>query len=146
MDRGGGKEGGREGEGGGWVGPGGGGPRTAPPGSGRGRAGAPAPPAGGGPAPARGGWNGPPTRKNSRTTAAAARAPPAYPPPEPLAGVSPATMSFLLQDGNVIVSWTEPGVLQEAENVTGPWNDVAGVGSSHAVAPDSSAMFYRVRH
>ena len=70
----------------------------------------------------------------------------AYIPPDAIAEVSPATMSFLLQDGNVIVSWTEPGVLQEAENVTGPWNDVAGVGSSHAVAPDSSAMFYRVRH
>jgi len=46
----------------------------------------------------------------------------------------------------VIVSWTEPGVLQEAEKVTGPWNDVAGAGSPRAVAPDSRAMFYRVRH
>jgi hypothetical protein len=55
-------------------------------------------------------------------------------------------MSVLLQDGNVIVSWTEPGVLQEAEKVTGPWNDVAGAGSPRAVTPDSRAMFYRVRH
>jgi hypothetical protein len=55
-------------------------------------------------------------------------------------------MSVLLQDGNVIVSWSEPGILQEAEKVTGPWNDVAGAGSPHAVAPDSRAMFYRVRH
>jgi hypothetical protein len=70
----------------------------------------------------------------------------AYIPPDAIAEVRPATMSVLLQDGNVIVSWTEPGVLQEAEKVTGPWNDVAGAGSPRAVAPDSRAMFYRVRH
>ena len=70
----------------------------------------------------------------------------AYIPPKAIAEVKPATMSVLLQDGNVIVSWTEPGVLQGTEKVTGPWNDVAGAGSPHAVAPDSRAMFYRVRH
>jgi len=70
----------------------------------------------------------------------------AYIPPDAIAEVKPATMSISIQDGNVIVSWTEPGVLQEAEKVTGPWNNVAGAGSPHAVAPDSRAMFYRVRH
>ena len=70
----------------------------------------------------------------------------AYIPPDAIAEVRPATMSVSLQDGNMIVSWTEPGVLQEAEKVTGPWNDVAGAGSPRAVAPDSRAMFYRVRH
>jgi hypothetical protein len=70
----------------------------------------------------------------------------AYIPPKAIAEVKPATMSVLLQDGNVIVSWTEPGVLQGAEKVTGPWNDVAGAGSPHAVAPDSKAKYYRVRH
>jgi len=70
----------------------------------------------------------------------------AYIPPDAIAEVKPATMSISIQDGNVIVSWTEPGVLQEAEKVIGPWNNVAGAGSPHAVAPDSRAMFYRVRH
>jgi hypothetical protein len=70
----------------------------------------------------------------------------AYIPPDAIAEVKPATMSISIQDGNVIVSWTEPGVLQEAEKVTGPWNNVTGAGSPHAVAPDSRAMFYRVRH
>jgi hypothetical protein len=70
----------------------------------------------------------------------------AYIPPDAIAEARPATMSVLLQDENVIVSWTEPGVLQEAEKVTGPWNDVAGAGSPRAVTPDSRAMFYRVRH
>jgi len=70
----------------------------------------------------------------------------AYVPPDAIAEVRPATMSVLLQDGNVIVSWTEPGALQEAEKVTGPWNDVVGAGSPRVVTPDSRAMFYRVRH
>ncbi|MEE2947238.1 MAG: hypothetical protein VX392_02875 [Verrucomicrobiota bacterium] len=70
----------------------------------------------------------------------------AYIPPDAIAEVKPATMSISSQDGNVIVSWTEPGVLQEAEKVTGPWNNVTGAGSPHAVASDSRAMFYRIRH
>ena len=69
----------------------------------------------------------------------------AYIPPDTIAEVKPATMSVSMQDGNVIVSWTEPGVLQEAEKVTGPWNNIAGAGSPHAVAPDSREMFYRVQ-
>ena len=70
----------------------------------------------------------------------------AYIPPDAIAKVSPATMSVLLQDGNMIVTWSEPGTLQGAEEITGPWNDVVGASSPHPVAPDSTAMFYRVRH
>ena len=70
----------------------------------------------------------------------------AYIPPDAIAKVSPATMSVLLQDGNMIVTWSEPGTLLGAEEITGPWNDVGGASSPHPVAPDSTAMFYRVRH
>ena len=70
----------------------------------------------------------------------------AYIPPDAIAEVKPATMSISIQDGNVIVSWTEPGILQEAAKVTGPWNNVAGAGSPYTVTPDSRVMFYRVRH
>ena len=87
-----------------------------------------------------------PTRKKALINEDDDQASAAYIPAEAIAEVKPATMSVLLQDGNVIVSWTEPGVLQGTEKVTGPWNDVAGAGSPHAVAPDSRAMFYRVRH
>ncbi|MEC7813086.1 MAG: hypothetical protein VX598_09790, partial [Verrucomicrobiota bacterium] len=70
----------------------------------------------------------------------------AYIPPDAIAEVRPATMSVLLQDGNMIITWSEPGTLQGAEKITGPWNDVVGVSSPHPVAPGSRSMFYRVRH
>lgn len=37
------------------------------------------------------------------------------------------------------------GVLQEAENILGPWRDVPVAGSPHQVAPASGSKFYRVR-
>jgi hypothetical protein len=70
----------------------------------------------------------------------------AYIPPDAIAEVKPTTMSVSMEDGNMIVSWTEPGILQEAAKVTGPWNNVAGADSPYAVAPDSRTMFYRIRH
>jgi len=70
----------------------------------------------------------------------------AYIPPDAIAEVRSATMSVSLRDGNMIVTWSEPGTLQGAEKIIGPWNDVVGVSSPHSVAPGSRAMFYRVRH
>ena len=70
----------------------------------------------------------------------------AYIPPDAIVEMSPATMSVLLQDGNMIVTWSEPGTLQGAEKITGPWNDVVGASSPHPVALGSRVMFYRVRH
>jgi hypothetical protein len=70
----------------------------------------------------------------------------AYIPPDAIVEMSPATMSVLRQDGNMIVTWSEPGTLQGAEKITGPWNDVVGASSPHSVALGSSVMFYRVRH
>ena len=70
----------------------------------------------------------------------------AYIPPDAIVEVSPATMSVLLQDGNMIVTWSEAGMLQGAKKITGPWNDVVGASSPHPVALGSRVMFYRVRH
>ena len=70
----------------------------------------------------------------------------AYIPPDAIVEMSPASMSVLRQDGNMIVTWSEPGTLQGAEKITGPWNDVVGASSPHSVALGSSVMFYRVRH
>ncbi len=70
----------------------------------------------------------------------------AYIPPDAIAEVRSATMSVSLRDGNMIVTWSEPGTLQGAEKIIGPWNDVDGVSSPHSVPPGSRAMYYRVRH
>ena len=70
----------------------------------------------------------------------------AYIPPDAIVEVSPATMSVLLQDGNMIVTWSEPGTLQGAKKIIGPWNDVVGASSPHPVDLGSGVMFYRIRH
>ena len=70
----------------------------------------------------------------------------AYIPPDAIVEVSPATMSVLLQDGNMIVTWSEPGTLQGAKKIIGPWNDVVGASSPHPVDLGSRVMFYRIRH
>ena len=70
----------------------------------------------------------------------------AYIPPDAIVEMSPATMSVLLQDGNMIVTWSEPGTLQGAKKIIGPWNDVVGASSPHPVDLGSRVMFYRIRH
>ncbi len=70
----------------------------------------------------------------------------AYIPPKAIAEVKPATMSVSLQDGKVIVFWSNPGALQKAETITGPWNDIVGAASPHTVPADSKEKYYRVRH
>jgi len=70
----------------------------------------------------------------------------AFIPPDAITEVRSAAMSVSLLDGNMIITWTEPGTLQGAEKITGTWNDVVGATSPHSVVPNSRAMFYRVRH
>jgi hypothetical protein len=72
----------------------------------------------------------------------------AYIPPKAITGETPkpATMTVSLQDGEVIVSWNPSGILQEANKVNGPWNDIAGAASPRTVAPNAKAKYYRVRH
>ena len=72
----------------------------------------------------------------------------AYIPPKAITGETPkpATMTVSLQDGKVIVSWNPSGILQEANKVNGPWNDIAGAASPRTVAPNAKAKYYRVRH
>ena len=70
----------------------------------------------------------------------------AYIPPDAIVDVSPSTMSVLLQDGNMIITWSEPGVLQGAKKIIGPWNDVVGASSPHSEDLGSRVMFYRIRH
>ena len=43
------------------------------------------------------------------------------------------------------LTW-DRGVLQEAEEVTGSWNDVADAFSPHPVQPAAPRRFYRTRY
>jgi hypothetical protein len=36
-------------------------------------------------------------------------------------------------------------VLQQADTVAGPWQDLTVIGTNHAVAPDRSQQFFRLR-
>jgi hypothetical protein len=49
------------------------------------------------------------------------------------------------QGNNVILSWTGGGTLQSADNVTGPWTDVANASSPFTAAISVAKRFYRVK-
>lgn len=54
----------------------------------------------------------------------------------------PVISSIALQNGNVVITYT--GVLQAADEVTGPYSDVAGT-SPQTIAPTAAKKFYRAR-
>src|SRR6185436_3340341 len=55
--------------------------------------------------------------------------------------LSPPTLA----NGKVTISWTGGGVLQEAANLAGPWNDVTIQANPQQVTPTAPTKFYRVR-
>jgi hypothetical protein len=59
------------------------------------------------------------------------------------AGIGPVTLTVTLSGGNIILTWPA-GVLQQADQVTGSYNDMVGVTSPATITP-SGAQFYRVR-
>lgn len=48
-------------------------------------------------------------------------------------------------DGEIRVSWTGTGFLEEAVSVGGPWTEVAGARNPHVVSAKSAPQFFRVR-
>ena len=70
----------------------------------------------------------------------------AYIPPNAISEVKPAKMSITMQDGKAIISWAESGILQESENVNGPWRDLNSKSSPYSIIPNKNSMLYRVRH
>jgi len=58
--------------------------------------------------------------------------------------VPPAVLSIQKSGGNVDVSWTSTGMLQQAPAITGPWTDVTNV-SPQSVPATNSAQFFRVK-
>ena len=61
------------------------------------------------------------------------------------AAAAPAVMSITHQASEVVVSWTGAGTLQTANQVTGPWTDVAGVTNPMTFSTTSNQQFYRVK-
>ena len=60
----------------------------------------------------------------------------------------PTSASFkpvVVQGGNLILEWTGGGTLQAADNVNGPWTDVAGATSPRTVSPAGARKFYRIK-
>ena len=49
------------------------------------------------------------------------------------------------EDGVNLLSWEGDGVLQRAEQVTGPWEDLARVASPYATRPSLPMGFYRIQ-
>ncbi|MCX8108676.1 MAG: hypothetical protein N3G20_07730, partial [Verrucomicrobiae bacterium] len=54
----------------------------------------------------------------------------------------PVISSIALQNGNVVITYT--GVLQAADEVTGPYSDVVGT-SPLTITPTAAKKFYRAR-
>ena len=67
---------------------------------------------------------------------------------DPTPGVNggPTSTSMVISNsgGDVTITWEGGGTLQQAEAVTGPWNNVAGAGSPYTVPTGASHQFYRV--
>lgn len=58
--------------------------------------------------------------------------------------VVPAVMSITNAGGNVSLSWTSIGTLQEAPAVTGPWTDSANQANPQVLNTTNSSTFYRL--
>lgn len=50
-----------------------------------------------------------------------------------------------LQGGNITISWTGAGTLEQAEAITGPWTTAASQSNPQTVSPTGGARFYRVK-
>jgi hypothetical protein len=59
--------------------------------------------------------------------------------------VTPTTVGIGLVNGNMQVSWTGPGYLQQAPALTGPWTTTPNGGvSPYTIVPSASQQFYRL--
>jgi hypothetical protein len=58
---------------------------------------------------------------------------------------SPPRLTIRFQASQPMITW-ERGTLQEATNVTGPWNDVIDAFSPHVIQSTGTQQFYRTRY
>jgi hypothetical protein len=59
---------------------------------------------------------------------------------------APAFTAVELQDGQIILRWPSPGILQSAEQLDGPWTDIPEATSPYGVSITKPAEFYRIGH
>ncbi|MDB6068516.1 MAG: hypothetical protein JWR26_4724 [Pedosphaera sp.] len=57
----------------------------------------------------------------------------------------PSVMSIQKSGGNIQLSWTSTGTLQEAPAVTGPWTDSANQADPQNITTTGAARFFRLR-
>ena len=55
------------------------------------------------------------------------------------------TLSASMAGGSLNISWAGGGVLQYADEITGPWNDIEGATSPYQAPTTAPQRFYRVR-
>lgn len=60
-------------------------------------------------------------------------------------GVQPKFNPPTVQGGNLVLTWTGGGTLQSADDITGPWTDVAGATSPRTVPITGARKFYRLK-
>lgn len=69
--------------------------------------------------------------------------------PDGLLETAPTPLVFDVQirfvDGQIVLQWDAPGILQRASQVNGPYEDVLNASSPYAFVPDGSQSFWRVR-
>jgi hypothetical protein len=53
------------------------------------------------------------------------------------------TLAIGRQAGNVVITYT--GTLQSADQINGPWTDVAGASSPYSTTPSAAQRYYRSR-
>ena len=51
-----------------------------------------------------------------------------------------------IESGQVLISWPGEGILQSADDATGPWADVPKSASPHRIPLAGARRFYRLRH
>lgn len=63
----------------------------------------------------------------------------------PVPAVRPVLSIHKLADGNLEVSWTGGGTLQQVSTLTGTWSDSANQANPQTVSAANSALFFRVK-
>lgn len=67
-------------------------------------------------------------------------------PPGPReAPIAVPVLTVTITDGNVNISWTNGGILQSADDPSGPWTDIGGIPNPYVAPANAPHQFYRVR-
>lgn len=59
--------------------------------------------------------------------------------------VTPDRLTAKLVSGKLVISWSQPGTLQQKDTLNGTWSDVPSAASPYQVDPTGASKFYRLR-